>query len=134
MTFDPDDVNQSSRLLQAIAKTVPNTTGDSWTLRSSGKVFGGIEHGQDSVSTAGTAVQLNSGSSLTVPDGSELVVRADGGNAGNIYVGDSDVTSSNGFVLGAGESVSLPTNDVNNVHIDSDNNGEGVSWLVETEA
>lgn len=133
MTFDPDNVNQSNQLLQALAKAVSDTTGESWSLRSGGKVFSGLAHGQDSVTTAGTAVQLNGGTSLTIPDGAELVVRADGGNAGNIYVGDSDVSSSNGFVLGAGESVSLPTSDVNNVYIDSDNDGEGVSWLVETE-
>lgn len=90
-----------------------------------------VNHGQDSVSTAGTAVALNGGTSLAVPDGASLAVRADGGNAGNIYVGDSSVTSSNGFVLGAGESVTLNVTDVTDVSIDSDNNGEGVSWVVE---
>lgn len=132
MTFDPDDENQTSALLQALVKAVTNTTGADWSLQSASRVFSGIEHGQDSVTTAGTAVQLNGGTSLTIPAGAELVVRSDGGNAGNIYVGDSDVSSSNGFVLGAGESVSVPTDDVNNVHIDADNNGEGVSWLVES--
>lgn len=95
-------------------------------------IFQTINTGQDSVTTAGTAVQLNSGTSLSVPNGSSVAVRADGGNAGNIYVGDSNVSSSNGFVLAAGESVSMPVNDVSKIHIDADNNGEGVSWIVET--
>lgn len=83
--------------------------------------------------TAGTAVQLNGGTSISVPNGSALAVRAAGGNTGNIYVGDSGVSSSNGFVLGAGESVSMPIDDVSKVHIDSDNDGEGVSWIVEVD-
>lgn len=93
-----------------------------------------IDHGQDSVTTAGTSVQLNGGTSLAVPDGAALTVRADGDNAGSIYVGDSSVTSSNGFVMGAGESVSLQVDDVTDIHIDADNNGEGVSWIVEVES
>lgn len=131
--YDPDDENQTSALLQSLVKTVTETTGDDWTLQSGAKVFSGIAHGQDSVTTAGTAVQLNGGTSLSIPTGAELVVRADGDNTGNIYVGDSSVTNSNGFILGAGESISVPTDDVTNIHIDADNNGEGVSWLVEME-
>jgi len=96
--------------------------------------WGSIEHGQDSVATAGTSVQPNGGTSISIPDGSALVVRANGTNSGNIYVGDSDVSSSNGFELGAGESLSIQTTDVNNIHIDADNNGEGVSWIVEVES
>lgn len=94
-------------------------------------VYNEIQHGQDSVSTAGTAEALNGGTTVTTGANGELAIRADSGNAGNIYVGDSDVDSSNGFVLGAGESISLPVADVADVHIDADNNGEGVSWIVE---
>lgn len=90
-----------------------------------------VNHGQDSVATAGTAVQLNGGTSLPIPDGAPIAIRADAGNAGNIYVGDSTVSSSNGFILGAGESVTLHVTDVTDVSIDADNAGEGVSWVVE---
>lgn len=91
-----------------------------------------VNHGQDSVTTAGTSVQLNGGTSLAIPDGAALAVRADGSNAGNIYIGDSSVTASNGFVLGAGESATLQVDDVSDVHLDADNDGEGVSWIVES--
>lgn len=94
-------------------------------------IFQTIHNGQDSVTTAGTAVQLNGGTSISVPNGSTVAVRADGANTGNIYVGDADVSSSNGFILGAGESVSMPIDDVSKIHIDADNNTEGVSWIVE---
>lgn len=94
-------------------------------------VYNSIEHGQDSVTTAGTSVALNGGTTIATAANGELAIRADSGNAGDIYVGDSDVDSSNGFVLGAGESISLPVADVADVHIDADNNGEGVSWIVE---
>lgn len=94
-------------------------------------VYNTIEHGQDSVSTAGTNEPLNGGTTISTAANGELAIRADSGNAGNIYVGDSDVDSTNGFVLAAGESVSLPVADVADVHIDADNNGEGVSWIVE---
>lgn len=90
-----------------------------------------IETGQQSVTTAGTAEQLNGGTSLAVPDGSALVVRADADNAGNIYVGDDTVTASTGFTLGAGESITMQVTDVASVYIDADNDAEGVSWIVE---
>lgn len=90
-----------------------------------------VNHGQQSVATAGTSEQLNGGTSLSIPDGASVSIRADGGNAGSIYVGDSTVASGNGFVLGAGESIRLHVTDVADVHIDADNAGEGVSWIVE---
>lgn len=88
-----------------------------------------VHNGQQSVSTAGTAEALNGGTSLTVKS---ITIKADGGNGGNIYVGDSSVTSSNGFVLSSGESVSLAIDDVSTVFIDADNSGEGVSWVAVT--
>lgn len=92
-----------------------------------------IEHGQDTVTAAGTAEQLNGGTSIAIPDGAELVVTALPNNTGNVYVGDSDVDSTNGDVLTPDTSLSLPVTDVNIVYIDVDNDGEGVSWIVEVE-
>lgn len=95
--------------------------------------FPTVETGQETVTTAGTAVQLNGGTTVYVPNGASVAVRADGGNAGSIYVGDSNVSSSNGFVLGASESVSLPVDNVAAIYIDADNDGEGVSWITEVD-
>lgn len=97
------------------------------------RIWPTVVHGQDTVSTSGTAVQLNGGTSQHIPNGAALVVRANGGNAGVIYVGDSSVSSSNGFELAAGESVSLHVDDVDAVWIDAASGGDGVSWIVEAE-
>lgn len=92
-----------------------------------------VQTGQDTVATAGTAVALNGGTSIPVPDGSPLRVKANPGIGGEIYVGDSNVSASNGFVLGGGSEVELNVTDVSNVWIDSDTNGLEASWVVVTE-
>lgn len=52
------------------------------------------------------------------------------GNAGNIYVGGSNVSSANGFVLAAGEETPpLNVDNLTDVYIDADNNGEGISYI-----
>lgn len=90
-----------------------------------------LETGQDTVTTAGTPVQLNGGTSLSVPDGATVSVTALPNNAGNIYVGDDTVDSDTGDVLTADSSLSIPVTDVANIWIDADNAGEGVSWITE---
>ena len=62
-----------------------------------------------------------------------LMVKALLGNTNNIYVGDSDVdkTAKNGLELDAGEVVIFNyVGDLDNIWIDSDTNGEGVTWLM----
>ena len=80
--------------------------------------------GQKSVTTAGTAVALASSTEII-----SVVIKAKSGNTGNIYVGDSTVDSSTGYILGPGDAVSFDMTDLAAVYIDSDVNGEGVSWL-----
>lgn len=94
-------------------------------------VYNNISYGQQSVASSGTAEAINGGTTITLGPGGKLAIRADSGNAGSIYVGDSGVSSSNGFVLDPGESVSISVADVSTIYIDADNNGDGVSWLVE---
>lgn len=92
-----------------------------------------IETGQDTVTNAGSPVQLNDGNSLPVPNGATVSVTALPGNAGNVYVGDSSVDASTGDVLTADSSLSIPVTDVSSIYIDADNAGEGVSWIVEVD-
>jgi hypothetical protein len=92
-----------------------------------------INTGQQTVATAGTAEQLNGGTSLTVPDGSELIVRALPGNSDTVYVGDSSVSASSGHALDASDPVALSITDVSSVYVDAGTSGEGVSWAVVTE-
>jgi hypothetical protein len=80
--------------------------------------------GQVNVTTAGTAVALG-----TTNDIISVVIKAKSSNTGNIYVGGSNVSSSNGLILSAGDAVSLDINNLSSVYIDSDVNGEGVSYL-----
>lgn len=83
---------------------------------------------QKNVTSAGTAEALQS---QDVPAGYAVVVRAKEGNSGNIYVGNSGVSSSNGDILNPGGVVELFVDDVSDIYIDADNDGEGVSWVVE---
>jgi hypothetical protein len=85
-----------------------------------------IEHGQKTVTSAGTAEALV-GSSAEVKQG--VWIKALLGNTNNVYVGDSDVDSSNGYELDAGDVVFLSVRDLANVYIDVDTNGEGVSFI-----
>lgn len=96
--------------------------------------FSTVAAGQDSVATAGTAEQLNGGTSLPVPQGSTLTIRANSGLTGSMYVGDSTVSSSTGYILAGGETVTLAVDDVAEVWIDTDSGGQGVSWVVEADA
>ena len=58
-----------------------------------------------------------------------ITVKAKATNTGLIYVGGSTVTSSTGFILSAGDSVSMETNNLDDIYLDSSVNGEGVSFL-----
>lgn len=93
----------------------------------------GIETGQDTVAVAGTAEQLNGGTSLPVPNGATVSVTALPSNTGNVYVGDSSVSATTGDVLTPDTSVELPVTDVSSIYIDVDTGGEGVSWIVEVD-
>lgn len=81
--------------------------------------------GQKAVAAAGTQVSLVA----VVTDCKSVTVKAKTTNTGFIYVGASSVSSSDGFILSAGDTVSLDINDVSKVYIDASVNNEGVSFL-----
>jgi hypothetical protein len=84
--------------------------------------------GQKTVTTAGTAVALGS-QVIAGP----LMVKALPANTGLVYVGNdgaSDVTSSNGYPLAAGDQVIFDhIANLSNIYVDSAVNGEGVAWI-----
>lgn len=83
-------------------------------------------YGRKAVTTSGTEVQLAS-SAVAV---TSCAVKALAANTNNIYIGgDSSVTTSNGFVLDAGETLVLDVDDPQDIWLDSDTNGEGVSFV-----
>lgn len=83
-----------------------------------------LGNGQQTVTTAGTRVQLASSTPTTT-----ITIRAKSTNTGKIYVGTVTVTSSNGFILSASETVSIDLDNLSKVYIDSSVNGEGVSYI-----
>lgn len=78
------------------------------------------------VTTAGTAEALAS-TQLCLA----VTVRAKSANTGNVYVGGSAVDSTDGFPLAAGEAITLFVQDLADVYLDVDTNGEGVVYLAE---
>ena len=81
--------------------------------------------GSKNVATAGTQVPL----SATSVGFESLIVQAKITNTDSIYVGNSTVSSTDGIVLTSLASVVLDGGDLNDVHIDSAVNGEGVTFL-----
>ena len=88
--------------------------------------------GQEDVTTAGKPEQLDD---LVIPDGFKLTIIAKTGNNGYIYLGKNKGDCANNKQrfdgLGAGLAVSLRVQNANAVCFDADNDGEGISWIVE---
>ena len=81
--------------------------------------------GQKTVTTAGARVALG-----TDVVNSSLVIKADPANTGKIYIGDVTVTSSNGFILTAGDQIII--NEVGklaDIYIDGSANTQKVCWI-----
>ena len=86
--------------------------------------LGTLGNGVKTVTSAGTAEALASSTACR-----SVTIKATAGNTNNIYVGDSSVDSTNGFVLAAGETVSLEVKNLDLVYIDADTSTEGVSYI-----
>lgn len=83
-----------------------------------------IFNGKTLVTTATTRVVLASSQAIK-----SVTIKALSTNGGVIYVGDTSVSSTNGFQLSAGDSVSMDIANLNTVNIDSSVNGEGVTYF-----
>jgi len=84
---------------------------------------------EQTVTTAGTRVQVNSGTSLLCFN---AIFTADDNNSGNMFVGDSNVSSTRfAKTLAAGDSITLgfwspiPQFDLSSVWLDTSSNGDG---------
>lgn len=96
-----------------------------WRQLSPGRA---IRSGQQTVTTVGTRVQLSTTSTSIL----SVTVKALEGNTGTIYVGGSNVSSSNGYELSSSEPVSLDVDNLTDVYIDASVAGEGVSFIYVT--
>lgn len=83
-----------------------------------------IYHGRQMVSTAGTAVQLASSQSIKW-----VIIKALSTNDSVIFVGGSDVSAENGYILSPGEAIGLDIDNLSKVYIDSSTDGDGVSYI-----
>lgn len=81
-------------------------------------------NGKTTVATAGSRVTLASSQAVR-----SVTIKALSTNTKLIYVGSSAVAASNGLQLAANESVSLDIANLNTVNLDSDVNGEGVTYI-----
>jgi len=85
-----------------------------------------ITTGQATVTVAGTAeLLITMGQSST-----RITIKALAANTGDIFVGPSTVDSADGFVLDAGEEVTIVIEQgETDIYIDSSVNGDGVSYI-----
>ncbi|MEE8346812.1 MAG: hypothetical protein V3S20_05650 [Dehalococcoidia bacterium] len=109
-TYRPPLLDGSGRLLVALDLTAiaPPTT---------------LHNGVVTVTTAGTRVQFSNQAVIGVS------IKADPGNAGVLYLGDSGVDSSNGRVIEAGGVVDLAIDNLNRLYVDSAEDGDKLSYL-----
>ena len=86
-----------------------------------------INHGVKTVTTAGTDVAL-----ATSVNARWVIIQAQTDNTGVIAVGtagvDATVATGNGVALAAGESLTIPAEDLSLIYIDATVNGEGVRY------
>jgi hypothetical protein len=83
-----------------------------------------IYHAKKTVTTAGTRVALASSQAVR-----SVCIKALQTNTGYIYVGDTSTSSTTGFQLLAGDTISLDIANLNTVYIDSSVSGEGVTYI-----
>lgn len=105
------------------AATQPVSNGGTFAVQATPTIPASVFNGKTTVTTAGTRVALASSQAVR-----SVVVKALVANTGTIYVGSSAVTSSNGFALLAGDSVSLDIANLNTVNVDCSVNGDGVTY------
>ena len=92
-----------------------------------------LAYGQDKAESPGEVI-LNDGTSLVIPHGASLSVKAFSDNTGLIYLGDKDGVSENtGYPLSVGESKKIHVTDVSHVAFYAPNADDGVAWIVETD-
>lgn len=88
----------------------------------------GIGHGVKTVASAGTDEALVG----SATPAKWVTVQAQSDNTGSIAIGGSGVDATEatgtGISLAAGESVTLPVNDLADVHVDATTSGDGVRY------
>jgi len=85
-----------------------------------------IFSGQNTIATSGAAESLRDIAFRPCV----VTIKALATNTGDIYIGNADVTSANGFILGVGEEVTLFVDNANiDIYLDCEDSGDGVSFI-----
>lgn len=95
------------------------------TSGSVGTTLDGVHVNQTTSNTS--AVQLQAGS---IPATNGIIVKALSTNTATVFVGDSGVTTANGYELTAGEPVALTATNINVVYVTGSNGSDKVCWNV----
>lgn len=90
---------------------------------------GGVGTGRKVVTTAATAEQITSTPTATI----SVAIQAETNNSAEVAIGDSNVVavddSERGFLLAAGESITLAIGDLSLLWVDAKTSGDGVTYL-----
>lgn len=85
-----------------------------------------MKTGQKTITTAGSRVALG-----TDTVNGPILIKAMSTNSGLVYVGDSTVSSSNGYELSAGDVVTIDmVGDLDNIWLDASANTQKVCYIV----
>lgn len=116
-----DNIEIKGRDAGSVLRTI-KTLSDGAVVVSETEPPSVLQYGQKTVAVTGTAVQLTAGACNAV------IVQGLAGNAGNVVIGDSAVTTANGFQLQPGQATGIAINNVNAIYVNG-TVGDGVCWI-----
>lgn len=96
--------------------------------------WGDLENDHTTVDSSDSEKVLNNGSSIEIPHGATLRIRALTSNSGIVYVGQNGLTENSGYPLPQGSSITLEVTDVALVSLyvpSGGSAGDGVAWMFE---
>jgi hypothetical protein len=103
----------------------PVKVGNGLPIITNGDIATSLVTGQKLV-PIGTAQRLSPSS---VAATRMIAVQAFDSNTGNVFLGVSDVTTSNGWPIGPGQAITIASSDVTKLFVISETGGQRVSWM-----
>lgn len=98
---------------------------DQSTVPMQSTIAGTVRNGQVTVAASGSEQPL-SGSSVPIR---QVIVQALSTNTGSVWVGDSSVTTGNGFELQPGQATGIEIDNLNKVYVDATTSGDKVCFI-----
>lgn len=118
----PVSLAANTPTLQASTAVIGHVIVDSGAITANATTPTTVRYGQVTVAVTNTAVVL------TTQACAGVVVQALAANAGNVVIGDSSVTTANGFQLQPGQSTGVSIDNVNKLYVNG-TSGDGVCWI-----